>query len=286
MNVLMIIGLGVLGLVFGSFVNAFVWRLHGQEELKAKKPKNLDKKLAELSILRGRSMCPHCRHTLAAKDLVPVLSWLALRGKCRYCHRPIAWQYPAVELGVAVMFVVSYFFWPLPLHGYGLTSFVLWLVFLVGFAILAVCDVRWFWLPDKVVWPLAALAFLQILAHALFYQGGEHVLVTAFWGVVIGSGFFYVLYLAGSALGREWIGDGDVKLGIVLGLLVGGPLPAILVLYFASILGTLVSLPFLLNKKMKRTSLVPFGPFLLAAAVIVQLFGTHITDWINRLIIG
>src|SRR5690242_7308270 len=119
MVVLTVIGLVVLGLCLGSFVNALVWRLHEQEELKIAKPKGWRKRLRELSIMRGRSMCPHCRYQLAVVDLVPVVSWLSLRGKCRYCSKPIGWQYPVVEAGVAVLFALSYVWWPLALHGYG-----------------------------------------------------------------------------------------------------------------------------------------------------------------------
>ncbi len=101
----------VLGVIFGSFVNALVWRLHEREELRAqltelssrkrfsvKRLNALSSRLQALSVWRGRSMCPHCDHELAAKDLVPVLSWLSLRGRCRYCGKPISRQYPAVEL--------------------------------------------------------------------------------------------------------------------------------------------------------------------------------------------
>src|SRR3989344_6490262 len=118
----------VLGLAFGSFVNALVWRLHEQEERakskeqrrKKGKAKNTAKLSShtsvlsskDLSILKGRSMCPSCKHGLAAKDLVPVLSWLTLRGKCRYCHKPISIQYPLVELITATLFVISYLLWP------------------------------------------------------------------------------------------------------------------------------------------------------------------------------
>ena len=97
--------LAVLGLVFGSFVNAFAWRLHEQESLLEKKKKPSAKQLAKLSIVKGRSMCPECKHELAAKDLIPVFSWITLKGKCRYCGKPISWQYPAVELATALLFV-------------------------------------------------------------------------------------------------------------------------------------------------------------------------------------
>lgn len=274
--------LGLLGLVLGSFVNAFVWRFHEQQELTGKKSKATHEKLRKLSIMHGRSMCPHCEHQLAAKDLVPVVSWLSLRGKCRYCRKPISWQYPAVELTVAALFVLSYLWWPTAFQGFGLISFVLWLVFLIGFAILTVYDVRWFLLPDKIVWPLVVLAAVQVVMHILFYGGGLQAVWTALWGVLIASGLFYGLYIISKG---KWIGGGDVKIGLAIGLLVGGPAEALLVLYVASVAGTVVSMPLLLNKKLKRSSAIPFGPFLLFATLVVQLFGSRILDWASGLIL-
>src|SRR5579871_5847178 len=114
----------VVGLAAGSFVNALVWRVHEQSK---------KKKSAELSILKGRSMCPRCKHELAASDLIPVLSWLWLRGKCRYCQKPISPQYPVVELAVALVFVSSYFWWPGNLTDDGQkTLFTTWLWCCVG----------------------------------------------------------------------------------------------------------------------------------------------------------
>jgi len=282
MIVLTLVALAIFGLIFGSFVNAFVWRLHEQEALKSKPTQTKDK-LAKLSILRGRSMCPNCSHQLSGKDLVPVLSWLSLQGKCRYCKKPISWQYPVVELLTAALFVASYSWWPMVLNGFGMLAFVLWLVFLLGFMALAVYDFKWYLLPDKVVWPLVSLAVLELGIHIIFFGGGLRAFWEAAFSVLVASGFFYAMYVVSKG---KWIGGGDVKLGLVIGLLVGGPLSALLVLYFASILGMFVSLPLLLNKKVKRSSVIPFGPFLITATIIVQLFGADITEWFSRVFIG
>jgi leader peptidase (prepilin peptidase)/N-methyltransferase len=296
MIVLILVTLVVFGLIFGSFANALVWRLHGQEDLldrladlqAKKRSKATDKEIASLkdeletlSMSKGRSMCSKCRHPLAPKDLVPLFSWVWLRGKCRYCRQPIV-DPPLLEIGLPVAFVVSFVFWPMALSGYGLLAFLLWLVFLVAFAALTLYDIRWFLLPDKIVWSMVALATLQVLLHTLVFGGGMTVLVTAFWGVVTASGIFFSLYQVSKG---EWIGFGDVKLGIVLGLLVGGPAQGLMLIFIASMLGTLASLPLLVRRKVKRTSIIPFGPFLMAAAFILVLFGQRLVDRFTTLML-
>jgi len=270
----------VMGLCLGSFVNAFVWRLRQQELAREDKSKvhkaikshNL-KSPNQFSIVRGRSMCTSCHHGLAAKDLVPVLSWLSLRGKCRYCHTPIE-DSPIVESATVVLFVMSYAWWPYALHGLGLYYFVFWLLFIVAFMALAVYDLRWFLLPNRIIFPLIVLAILQLIGSIVFYHVGWSAIVTAVWGVVVASGIFYAIFLLSKG---EWIGGGDVKLGVIIGILLGGPLMSLLMLFVASSLGSLVGLPFLLSGRRKMR--IPFGPFLLAATVLVTLFGATIIDW-------
>ncbi len=263
----------LLGLCFGSFANAAVWRLYKQESVKSKKVKK------QYSITQGRSMCPHCRHTLGLTDLIPVISWLTLKGKCRYCKKPISAQYPAVELTTATLFITSYIWWPYGFHNGGLLQFVLWLVFLVGFMVLLVYDLRWFLLPDRVVYPLIWLALAQVLVLATVYGGGLHTVTTALWGVVVASGLFWALFQISDG---KWIGGGDVKLGVVLGLLVGGPVPSMLMIFTASLLGTVYALPLMLMGRAKASSRVPFGPFMIMATIIVYLFGSSLIAWFKQ----
>lgn len=275
--VMITLALAILGLTLGSFVNAFVWRLHEQEMLRAKKKpaKDAEARLKRLSILQGRSMCPYCGHELATRDLVPVLSWLSLRGRCRYCKKPISWQYPVVELLTGLLFVLSYIWWPLSFHGAGLVQFVFWLFFVVMFMALAVYDLRWYILPNKVVYPLIWVAIAEVVVVAL--QGKDwHIALNAALGVLIIAGLFYVLFQVSNG---AWIGGGDVKLAVVLGLLAATPAKALLVIFFASLIGTVVSVPLALRAKKGLQMKVPFGPFLLAATYIVVLFGTSLIDW-------
>lgn len=270
----------VFGLIFGSFVNALVWRLHEQAKLNRKKGGAARKRREELSISKGRSMCPHCGHELAAKDLVPVLSWLWLRGKCRYCHKPIP-DSPIVELLAGTLFAMSYASWPHGFHGAGLFQFICWLAFLVGFVALTVYDLRWYILPDKIVFPLIGLAVVQVVVLAVL-----HHTFADLWQPVAGAtvifGLFWILF---QVSGGSWIGGGDVKLALVLGALAGSPFRALTVIFFASLAGTLFSIPELLKGKQGLTRRIPFGPSLLLATYIVVLYGDPISQWYQSLVL-
>ena len=252
----------VLGLCFGSFVNAFVWRLHEGRDW-----------------VKERSECVHCHHELAAKDLVPVLSWLWLRGKCRYCHKPISAQYPLIEASTAILFVLSWIYWPYLVQGAQIVVFGLWLVILTGLIALLVYDLKWMLLPNKLVFPLTGLAAtMQLMIILSNWQGWGKLLSIAI-AVLIGGGIFYILFQLSDG---RWIGGGDVKLGFLLGLLAGTPAKSLLVIFLAGLLGSLVSLPLIASKKLGRTSTIPFGPFLIVAGIIAVLFGNQIIDWYTR----
>jgi prepilin signal peptidase PulO-like enzyme (type II secretory pathway) len=270
--VMIIAELIVLGLCLGSFTGALVWRLH-EQSLPAKKRAA---SAAELSITKGRSMCPHCQHTLAVKDLIPLFSWLTLRGRCRYCKHPIGWQEPLLEVAMPALFVLSYVFWPFAFDNKGIFLFVCWLLTVVGLVALFVYDLRWMLLPNKIVFPLIALGVLQTVVVAFLFGGGTEYILSAVAGLVVAGGIFYVLFQVSKG---KWIGGGDVKLGYAIGLLLGSPSLAFLMLFIASLLGVFMALPGLFTKKLAATSRIPFGPFLIVATIIVMLFGTAIIDW-------
>lgn len=251
----------VLGLLFGSFVNALVWRLHERKDW-----------------VSDRSECPHCHHKLTAADLVPVLSWLALRGKCRYCRKKIP-DSPLVELVVPALFVLSYAYWPESFEGAGLFAFVCWLVFLVAFVALAVYDLKWFLLPDRIVFPLMGLTAVLIVGRLVLGGGWEQAFGSVTGAVMI-WGLFYLIHRIS---GGEWIGFGDVKLALVLGALAAGILPAFVVLFIASLIGVVASLPLVISGKASRKSHLPFGPMLIAATIIVVLFGQGLIGWYTGL---
>jgi len=230
-------------------------------------------------------MCIHCHHQLSVLDLVPVVSYLWLRGKCRYCGKPIE-DTPVAELLVPVLFVASYVWWPQDLSAVAVTAawviFVAWLMCLVMFVILALYDFKWYLLPDRVVFPLIGLAGIIVILRAVALGSGWDAVISAAWGVALTAGLFYAIYVISKG---TWIGFGDVKLAIALGLLVGGPLNALLLLFLASLFGSVSALPLLIRGKLVSSTRIPFGPFLLLATVIVVLFGAGLSAWYSGLLI-
>lgn len=261
---MVIVILAVLGLVFGSFINALVWRLRKKKDW-----------------VKERSVCVHCGHVLAAKDLVPVFSWLALKGKCRYCHKPISRQYPAVELVTSALFVISYIYWPLAWGNVGTTLFVFWLAFLVGLVALAVYDIKWMLLPDKMVYPLMILALVQVTVLLFIVVSRTDLLADTVFSFLVGGGIFYVLFHVSDG---RWIGGGDVKLGALLGLILIDWQLMLFTIFTASLLGTAFSLPLITSGKLKKSAKIPFGPFLIAGAIIARLFGADVISWYTNLL--
>lgn len=260
---MIIVLLAIFGLLFGSFINALVWRLHEKRDW-----------------VTERSECPHCHHTLAPKDLIPVVSWLMLKGKCRYCGKKIE-DSPFVELALPVLFVASYIFWPSATTGSGALLFGFWLLFLVFFLALAVYDLRWYLLPNKMVFPLIGLAVVQVLVLPIFFSYSWSTVTDAAFGAIVLSGLFYILFQLSQG---AWIGGGDVKLAIALGLIAGDPIRSMLILFMASLAGTIVAIPAIIQGKAKRGLKLPFGPLLIVGMIIVQLFGADMIRWYTSLL--
>ncbi len=151
---------------------------------------------------------------------------------------------------------------------------------------LGLYDVRWYELPHKIVLPLTVLAIVQTAILATVYGGGWQTVLHAVYGGLIGGGIFYLLYAISPKQklddGQEvskWIGGGDITLGLLLGILVGGPGAALLLIFVASLIGTILAVPLLVVGKASRSSHLPFGPFLLVAAVVVKLWGSGLIAW-------
>lgn len=254
------VALFFLGLCLGSFVNAAVWRIRNKKDL-----------------LLDRSECTKCHYKLEWYDLIPVVSWLWLKGRCRKCKKPISAQYPLVELSVAAFFVTSLAFWP---HGFNdtvsLLQFSIWLLSGVLLAILFVYDLRWLLLPDKIVVPLVGLGIATSILVALKAESVGMYLSDLVGSITVLSGFYLLIYVYSKG---KWIGFGDVKLGLALALLLCDWQLSLVALFLANLIGTMVFVPGLVTKKLKRTSHIPFGPFLILGFIIAGLFGHALIEW-------
>ena len=234
-----------MGLLIGSFLNVCIWRLPREE-----------------SIIWPASHCPACSTVLGVRDLVPVLSWIFLQGKCRYCSERISPRYPAVELLTGALFLICF-------QHYGLTPELAAALLLSAL--------------------LVAITFIdidhQIILDGMLIVLGAGGLVLQLWTGAVG--FFSMLAgaLAGGGLllllaivSRGGMGGGDVKLAFALGFWLGWQ-GVLLGLFIGFVLGGAGSVLLILLRLRGRKDYIPFGPFIAAGAWIALLYGRQILDW-------
>jgi prepilin signal peptidase PulO-like enzyme (type II secretory pathway) len=228
-----------------------------------------DRIIREETFVRGKSYCEKCHHQLSFIDLVPVISFLFLKGKCRYCKTKLSVYYPFSEIFTGVIFLMV-------VTSVGLTSPLALIFYLYSVSSLIVIflnDIKYGIIPDKIVYPAVFITFIfQLLTQ---YPFPLPYLFSA-----IGSGaFFLLLFLVTKGKG---MGFGDVKLGFYMGLLLGFPF-IIYALYMAFLTGAFVSLILIMWRRKHLKSTIPFGPFLVIATMIVMLF-PHVGDLVIKMI--
>lgn len=273
------------GLCLGSFAGALMWRLraHQLEQDKAnnesvdlKEYKRL-KRIINKSVLSDRSQCLSCAYELKWYDLMPLISWVSIGGRCRKCRAPIGKLEPLIELGVASFFVLSYAFWPYPLTDiFGITRLVLWLSAGVGLATLFAYDAKWYLLPDKLNFSIIGIGFISAFLVVLTSQDKLGALFEIAGSIMILSGLYFIIYQLSRG---NWIGFGDIKLGLGLALLLADWKLAFVALFAANLVGCIIVIPLMICKKLKRDSHVPFGPMLIGGFVIAGLFGSYIINF-------
>lgn len=283
-NVVIYPALVLTGLCLGSFAGAMVWRLRARQ-LAEDKASHEDydkneyqrlKKLTTGDAMHDRSRCLHCSYVLRWYDLIPLVSWLSLRGKCRQCHTSIGRLEPLIELGVMLLFVLSFAFWPYPLQTSLETArFVIWLLAGVGLAILFAYDTKWFLLPDRVSFTVIGLGVVSAVVVTLQSADKPSTLLSIAGAVAILSGLYFVLYLISQG---RWIGFGDIKLGLGLALLLADWKLAFVALFAANLIGCLIVIPAMISGRLKRDSHVPFGPLLILGFVVAQLAGAYLIE--------
>jgi leader peptidase (prepilin peptidase)/N-methyltransferase len=260
---------GVLGLLVGSFLNVVIYRL----------PKMMERhwaaECAELAggsapeaepfnLMRPGSRCRECGHAIRWYENVPVLSWLALRGKCSSCGSKIGLRYPLVELATGALFFFAVLHW-------GATpTAAAWCGFSAAIVALAMIDWDTTLLPDDITLPLL---WAGLIVAALGWTGVT--LSQALWGAVAGYLSLWSIYQAFKLLtGKEGMGYGDFKLFAALGAWFGWQ-ALVPIILMASVIGAVVGIAMKVSSSLREGGYVPFGPFLAGAGLTAMLFGPN-----------
>ena len=232
----------IFGLIAGSFLNCLIYRLETGR-----------------TFLQGRSFCPQCGHTLSWQDLIPVFSFLILKGRCRYCQKPISWQYPLVELATGILFLLCFMF-------HVLCSMYIITCFLI---IIFVYDLKHYLIPDKVIYPAILISLLR-----LFLLGEDSPLPFLYAGLGAALFFFLIVFVSKG----KWMGAGDIKLAFLIGLILGWP-KIIVALFLAFFIGAAIGIILIMAGKKGLKSEIPFGPFLVGATFLALFWGERIFNW-------
>ncbi|OGY93262.1 MAG: hypothetical protein A2406_01215 [Candidatus Komeilibacteria bacterium RIFOXYC1_FULL_37_11] len=246
----------ILGLFIGSFLNVVILRLRRQE-----------------SFIKGSSKCLFCQHRLYPKDLIPLFSYLFLKGRCRYCQKRFSHQYPLVEFFTGFSFVLI-FQKIVPSADWNLISSLQvlhlldWWVIVSFLVIIFVYDFKYYLILDRVVWPIIILSFLVnlFLGFSIF---------NLVFAAVIGGGFFFLQFIVSKG---RWIGGGDIRLGLLMGVILGWP-HVLTALFISYVLGSAVGVSLLWSKRKDWGDKIPFGTFLTIGTFMTMLWGPALVKW-------
>lgn len=255
----------VLGLAFGSFLNVCVYRI----------PR-------KMSILRPPSHCSHCEAPIKFYDNIPLLSYLWLGGKCRACGEAISFRYPLVELASAFLWLSFYF------H-FGLTFKLPTAIFFAFVLLLSgLIDLEWKIIPNAIIFPSLAVAAVLVFLELIWQSGviplaGAPSAVSALVGFLSGGGTLLLVALASPLIfKKEGMGGGDIKLAGLMGIFLGWQVIA--ALFFGFLLGSLVGVALVLQKKKKAEDMISFGPFLSLGGLIALFYGEQLIQAYLRLL--
>jgi len=243
---------GAFGAVLGSFLNVCVYRIPAGQ-----------------SIVHPRSRCPSCKQPIAWRDNIPIVSWLVLRGRCRWCLKPISVQYPLVEAIVALVWAVSVLLWGPSAKAVTTGAFG---TVLLGIGLV---NTRTNLIPDE--FTLGGL----VVGLALSLTGGQQGFVNALIGAAAGFALLSVIdRIAGFVFKDEGIGGSSAKMMAMVGSFVGWR--GVLLTIIATVIGSVLFVPLSLKKK----RLLPFGVFLAVGAAVAFVFGDAIIAWYGHFLKG
>ena len=251
------VAVSIIGVLVGSFLNVVIFRTKKQMPLVS------------------RSVCLTCLEPVSKLDLIPILSFFALKGRCRKCTAVIEWQYPVLELVTGLLFGILFI---RAVSGIGYGSFVgedEWLLVFFRDVIIAcylliifVYDFKYKVIPDRFSVPPMIVALLFNFAL------GAPPLMLLFSGLIIGA-FFAAQFIISKG---NWVGGGDIRLGLLMGWYLGLPL-ALVALLLAYISGSIIGIVLILLKHRKLDSHVPFGTFMALAIFVTLFFGDVLLNW-------
>ena len=272
MGVLVYFIVFVFGLIIGSFLNCVIYRL----ALPKGRPRR-----SRLATLRGRSFCPHCRHILSWQDLIPVFSFLILKGKCRYCHQKISLQYPIVEISTGLIFLLIFNFQFSIFNFQNLITTCFMLCVSCFMIVIFVYDLKHYIIPDKVIYPAIVLALIfnfQQFGPELTAEGFSMIKFSIL-SAIGAAAFFLAIVLISRG---QWMGIGDIKLAFFMGLFLS--FPNILVALFLSFfIGAIIGIVLITARKKTLKSEVPFGPFLVIGTFLALFWGSELINWYQGL---
>jgi prepilin signal peptidase PulO-like enzyme (type II secretory pathway) len=243
----------------GSFLNCLIFRLEKNQGF------------------FGRSFCPHCQQKLSFKDLIPLLSFLLLKGKCRYCQKKISLQYPLVELATGILFFLI--FWHLKFKfdltfGFWILDLLCYLTITSFLIVIFVYDLKHYLIPGKIIYPALSLTLFNQLFKIWNFG---HWNLFEIWNLlfaVLPAFFFLAIILISSGY---WMGLGDFKLAILMGLFLGFP-KILVALFLAFLIGAIIGVALIISGKRTLKSQIPFGPFLVLGTFLALFFGKKIID--------
>jgi leader peptidase (prepilin peptidase)/N-methyltransferase len=239
----------LIGLVIGSFSNVCIYRIPRNE-----------------SLMRPGSHCPQCSKPIPFYDNIPIISYLLLKGQCRYCKQPIPPQYPIVELATGLFYLALYLF-------YGLQPIAIVYMLLCSLLIIiSFIDLKERIIPDVLSLPFIIIGF--ILSFFLRHINPLDSLL----GIIAGGGSLLLIAIAGSKLfKKEAMGGGDIKLAAMIGSFLGWKL-ILLSLFLGFFLGSIIGVIVMLTSK-NKSDIIPFGPFIALGAFISIFWGNTIIHW-------
>ena len=242
----------VLGAAIGSFLNVCIYRIP-RDEMSVHSPR--------------RSFCPECGETIKAFDTIPLLSYLFLRGRCRYCKTRISLLYPCVEFATALLFLVMYYRFGLTLEG------LLALLFVTLLIPIAVIDTQHYIIPNVLIVTGLILGFVIVCGIAYLRADIWYLLIRLIGAIAGGTALWLIAVVGSAVLRKTAMGGGDIKLMVLNGLFLGAWPELAMVIAFSAFAGAIVGTVLIISGIKSRQSPIPYGPFLSGAAVLVLLWG-------------